>query len=292
MKNYGKTLSQLIFMAAAFAFIMIISLGLTFDFSDLKTPIFWIIVGCKLVVAMIVYNIVIFLDQRNQLSNPETLLFQTLATNQLRVAEIYNKKVFKELEQAVERENTNEYIKECNTRLHNVTTRISYNDLFNEKTTKPLSSIEDLCDSFLLSKKKKMFIFKSQKERLLKVVKDIFSGNVKIEEVTAEELLKDKDTNKIPKNSLKYNSKAAKSKQNANKIFNFLISSVVTTAIGFAFVNPDIWGELVKNGLLFVGTIISGYTASYWEGKGKIFVFDYRNKFFKKELDIGNEYKI
>lgn len=282
MKNAGKVLIQLSFLIVAFIFILIISLGITFDLKELATVKFWVVVACKLAVVMIIFNFIILLDQRNQMTDKNSLLFKTMATNQLKIAEIYKQKCFEQLEAAVKTENENNLINKYNCILHNVTTRISYDDLLKDKEIKSLEEIQTLCDKFLLSKK--------QKKQLIEKAQKIVSGKVKIEEVTAEELLKDKEANKIPKNALKYDTKNQKGKQNINKMFNFLVSSIITTAIGFSLVTPNFWTELIKNGLLFVGTIVSGMTTSYWESRQKVAIFDNRNKFFNKNLDIKTEY--
>ena len=63
MKNVGETLLQIIFIVASFILIMLLSLGISWNFEQIKTPEFWVKVASQTTLVTIVFNFVYALDK-------------------------------------------------------------------------------------------------------------------------------------------------------------------------------------------------------------------------------------
>ena len=152
MKNVGETLLQIIFIVASFILIMLLSLGISWNFEQIKTPEFWVKVASQTTLVTIVFNFVYALDKRNKTHDEHSRFFKAYATNRKKIKVIHNNKLYDELDSAVAQENLNILIEKCNNKLHKNCTRINYQDVITEK------SIEELIKENRVSTKRKLWM--------------------------------------------------------------------------------------------------------------------------------------
>src|SRR5690554_2588252 len=130
MNNVKKVIWQVVFILVAFIFILLLSLGIDFVFDEFLKVSFWVVVACKLVITMFIFNIVLFMFTRNELQNKDGLLYKTVVLNKQKIDIFYERgDLYDKLEEAVKAENKKNLIAKYNEKLHKVTTRISYKDL-------------------------------------------------------------------------------------------------------------------------------------------------------------------
>jgi len=129
MKNIFETLTQLLFILMGFIVIVLLYLGITLDFTQIKTIAFWVKVSVQLVFTMIVFNTVYTMDRTKRMHNSESRFFKAYATNRMKVKYLEKEKLYDELEKAVKQENADRLEKKCNRKLHRLCTRINYSDV-------------------------------------------------------------------------------------------------------------------------------------------------------------------
>jgi hypothetical protein len=268
-------------------------MGFDFKPEKLKDTSFRVLVGVRLAVTLITYNIVFGIDNRNRRTAEDTKYYVTLATNKLKVDAIYNEKKFPELDKAVDDENGESYQKACNEKLHKITSRLSYQDV------KDCADMEKLYTERLISNKKdswfkkflrKLFFIKTQREKIDKAVEKIRNGKVRYEEITADDILIDKDSKRDSKQSLKFDFGKFLFWQNVYKIFTFMASTVIMTIIDPNKSTADIWVIILLSLSLMSGAVVSAIMLSYTYVKIRTGVFDRRNKFLLRRMDIRAEY--
>ena len=79
-------------------------------------------------------------------------------------------------------------------------------------------------------------------------------------------------------------------KRNSIKSTTFLICSIITATISFSFVAPNFWTALLTNFTLFLGATVSGFVDSSKSIKLKTALYEKRNQFLHKYLDLSVEY--
>lgn len=279
MKNHVfETVTQMLFLVLFTLLVVFISLGIKQDFSRLKTTEFWIEVGAQLAVTMVIFNIVHSMDKRNRMHDEKSRFYKAYATNFLRIKEIESKKLYEELDKVVEQKNQELLEKKCNDKLHKLCTRVFYKDVI---TNEPIE--------YVISKHK---VFKKREKRFTKLVMKIRTGRIKIKEVKAETFLQDKELLFDKAEIYDFNNAVVELKRNVEKAITFLFCSIIGATITFSFVNPNFWTALVTNLSLFIGAAMSGFFSSAKDIKRKTALYEKRNTFLLKYLDLSVEYKV
>ena len=174
-----ETLSQIIFLLVFTIFAILVSLGISQDFSVLATTEFWVQIASQLVLTMTIFNIVHGMDLRNRMHNEDSRFFKSFATFRLRVKEIDTQKLYDKLDVAVEEKNKERLIKKCNDKLHRLCTRVNYEDVI---TQDPVD--------YLINKFK---VFEKREKKFKKLVEKIRTGRIRVVPVKAEVFLQDKE---------------------------------------------------------------------------------------------------
>lgn len=271
-----ETLSQIIFLLVFTIFAILVSLGISQDFSVLATTEFWVQIASQLVLTMTIFNIVHGMDLRNRMHNEDSRFFKAFATFRLRVKEIDTQKLYDKLDIAVEEKNKERLIKKCNDKLHRLCTRVNYEDVI---TQEPVD--------YLINKFK---VFEKMEKKFKKLVEKIRTGQIRVVPVKAEVFLQDKEVIFNKDEVYDYSEVAHLLKRNTIKAVTFLVCSIILATITFSLVSPNFWTALVTNFTLFLGATISGFYTASTEIKIKTGLYETRNLFLRKYLDLSIEY--
>ena len=286
MKDLTKTISQVLFIIIGFVFIVLITSGFSFNSQELKSLEFWGEVVIKEVVLLVFFNIIYDIDRRNRTENETSAFHKQMCTRQLRVKEIYDKKMFNELRQAVKDENKQRLNDEITRRLHKVTVRVSADDLpgENEKTT---------LGEWIVSMKNKYQLNGKIVEKLEKVAGKIFEGKIKVYFITEDDILLDYDQEYARKRKkMSFNKKGMKVGQTAIKGASFLVSAVVMTCVTFAPVPLDaLWQSLLMNVMLLLSAFISGIASSAESVAAQTDIIKRQNLFLNGRMGLTKIYK-
>ena len=201
-----------------------------------------------------------------------------IATNRLRIKEIERLKLYKELDDAVKSENQEILKERCNVMLHRLTTRIDYDIVMEDVEIKEL-----LKENNVLPKKKK---------RLTKLIKRIRAGAIKIKHpIKSDYFLNDKELANLNPAEYNYSEVALVIRRNISKIITFLACSIIIATISFSFTTVDFWTTFVTNFTLLLGAMTSGFTRAYKDVQLKTAIYEKRNRFLIRRLEIGVEYE-
>ena len=276
-KHIFETATKIIFLILFAIVVILISLGIKQDFSRLKTVVFWTETGAQLLATMIIFNIVYSIDLNNRMHDKTSRFFIAYATNILRIKEIESKKLYDDLDNAVSLKNEEILIKKCNSLLHKLCSRVCYEDVITEE------HIEYIINKFRVAKKRE--------KKFIKLVKKIREGRIKITTVKAETFLQDKEALFEKYDVYDFNNFMYEFRRNSEKVVTFLICSIITSTLTFSFVSPNFWAALLTNFTLFLGATVSGFMSSAKSIKRKTALYEKRNQFLHKYLDLTNEYK-
>lgn len=275
MKNIFETITQLLFILMGFIVILLLYLGISLDFAQVKTVEFWIKVSVQLAFTMIVFNTVYTMDRNKRMHNSGSRFFKAYATNRMKVKYLEKEKLYDELEEAVKEENADRLEKKCNRKLHKLCTRINYSDVIGSK------SIEELITENEVNKRIK---------RLTKLINKIRAGEIKIRELKSKSFLGDKEITGMEYEEYDYNETVYELKRNVKKGVIFLISSIMASSITYAFVSPNFLLAFINNVTLLIGAAFSGFVSSAQNVKKKTLIYEKRNAFLLRYLNISEEY--
>lgn len=281
MKNKGaifRTVTQLIFILAAFIMSIIIANGFSLNFDNIWSFEFLVSVLTKLAVTMITYNMVFSIDNGNRRRADNTKYYNTLMTNRLKIEHIYKEKRIDDLDKALKDYNHETYIKECNRLIHKCTSRLNFNDIDFDT----IVTVDEIMEKYKISKK--------IAKKLLKRIRTIQNGKVNYDIVEVDDILIDKDERKDRSPSMVFNSGIYILKQNLIKAVLFLVSTVLLTIVSPSNGDINIWAELVKNATLLLGGTVSAMTLSLNYIKIRTDIFEQRNRFLLSRMDINISY--
>lgn len=282
MKKYfnARVLAQGAFILLALVFVIIYTLGFTFDWTKLREPGFWVEVAVRLGATMAIYNAMFSIDSSTRRLATSGRYYEVLATNRIRVDRIYRENLFGALDEAVKAENEERKKRAVNRVLRRVSSRLSYEDVIDQ----PAEKLDEICRAYLLTDK--------QKAKLKKTLRKIYSGGVKYEAITADDLLIDKEHDKDRRESLKVDLGAFVLKQNIIKAVMFVLTTIAMSAISRAETNLDLVYVIISNAVLVGGACASAIAMSYNYLKLRTSVFERRNIFLSKRLGLTDEFKI
>lgn len=272
-----RTIAQLLFVAVAFVLAIAITMGFRFDVAALKDVGFWVEVSIKLAATLIIYNTVFGIDNNARRQIEDSKYYVTLATNRLRVREIYRAKLFGELDKAIDAENKEKHEQKCNQMLRCVSRRVSYGDIDWENP-----DIEALSKKLLLSPR--------VANKLKKVITRIANGAVTYPTVEPDDILVDKDGVKDSPPSIVFDVKKFVLKQNLFKSLSFLLSTMAMTIVSFSATKMDFWAAVLTNSILLLGAVVSGISFSFNYIKTRTEIFEQRNRFIERRMGITVEY--
>lgn len=277
--NFNSIL-RLIFVLVSFLIVVYASMGLEFSFDKLIDLNFWFVCVVKLFVVLAIHNTISGTFSGILRGNEDSKYFVTLATNRLRVDEVYKQNDFSKLDKAIREENDDEYKSACNSALRNVTTRMSYSDLDLEGLSK--EKIKDTCEKYMLNWWQSFWL----KRAILKIAK----GKIKYDVLVPDHILKDKDSERDKPISAAFNMSRFIVKQNRNKVITFVVSTVAMTIVSFGQTDMTIWQALLTNSILLLSSVISGVTMATSYIKTRTLVFEQRNRFLARRMGINIEY--
>jgi len=271
------TVMQLALILAAGALVIFASMGLRFNPEKLGELDFWQNVMLKMIAVIAIFNAIFSIYSSLLRQTSDSKYYDVMATNRIRIDEIYKRKLFAELDAAIAEENKDALIAECNEILRRTTSRLSYNDLDLDNLDIPA-----LCGKYLLNRR--------QSRRLRRAVMKIANGKVRHEAMKADHILKDKDGDKDKPISATYDLRRFLLRQNILKGAQFIVASVIFAALSFGQVDMTFWQALLTNGILFINAMVSGISFAYSYIKTRTAVFEQRNRFLDRRMGITTVY--
>ena len=278
VKNTLETLSQILFLTFFAILVILVSLGIRQDFSAIKTAEFWTEVLVRLTITIVLFNVIYHIDMRNKTHDTDSRFYRAYATNRLRVKVIEDEDRYKDLDEAVESERQDLLEQKCDVLLHRYCTRLSYSKIINDK------SIEELFDEFKVTQKKK------KRVKLYKLIEEIRAGEITIKPINPQLFLRDKELVHIPDTSYDYSEFLLGVYRNAEKILWFIVCSVFIATITFSLTTVDFWTTFVSNFTLFLSAVVSAFMSASKDLKRKTAIYEKRNLFIKRRLNISVEY--
>ena len=276
--NYLQTFSELAFIVLGFFLVVLISLGISLDFSRVKTAIFWVEVCGQFGLTMITFNFIYYIDRRNRMHDIKSRFYISWATNKLRILKIENEKLYDKLDEAVELENLDRLKKKCNRKLYKLCSRISYEEVI-DMTKTP----EQILVDFRVADK--------NKTKMLKLINQIRSGQIKIKKITSQVFLIDKELSLSRGEEYDFNNTCVELERNGTKAISFLICSILSVSILFSLAMPNFWISLFKNVTFIFGAIVSGFSSSRKNIKLRTSIYERRNVFLQRYLNLTEKYE-
>lgn len=281
MRNVFETILQVFLGIAAFVVSLLITLGISSDFTRVSTAAYWIEVAAGAGLMLVIYNMIYIMDQNNRARNTRSRYYVAFQTNRLRMNFIQENKLYEQLEQAVKDENEERYIKKCTKLIHRITSRTSYEDI---KNCNGIEEVNNLSERLLLKKR--------GKKKLARLYTKITSGKIKIKEIKTDNLLRDKEITSTEPEQLDYSDAALETKRNIQKVLSFILFSVISAVFTFSLTSVPFWQAFVKNVTMFFGAAISGFASSRGKTNFKTSIYENRNTFFERRLGITEKFEI
>ena len=285
-KETINTISQFAFIILMFIVVIFVSLGISLDFARIKTAQYWIEVSIQVVMTMTAFNMVYYLDRNNKMHEKSSRFFVAYMSNRLKISDLENKRLFDELDKAVESENKERLISKVNSLLHKICTRILYEDVMENLTPEAEEPtylpVEELAKKHRVSEKRV--------KKFYKLVNKIRAGEIRVKPIKSASFLKDKELIKVDFETYDYSESLFDLQRNGTKLLTFVICGLIMASIGFSFVSPDFLRALLTNLTVIVGACVSGFMSSKKSIKMKTRLYEARNSFLKRRLNITVEY--
>jgi len=256
-------------------------MGFKIDFTGIDKA-FIVKVAINLAVALLCYNTVFSMFFGNLARNQYCRYFIAVATKKMRVGKIYEEKKFDELETAVTKKNVADLLELQNYKIRRVCQRLSYNDIKDITQDNINEKLDGFSKTYTLNKR--------GRKQLKKVIVKIISGKIKIDELTSNDILTERESVKLSLNRLKFYSKRRAVKRNVIKSVKFLITTIILAIITFKPADSSIWEVIVNNLSLFLSAAFSGSMAAASESKYTTELYEEHNKFIMQNLEIRDEY--
>jgi hypothetical protein len=273
-----ETLIKLAFIALLFVVVMLVSLGVELDFTRLADVDYWVQVSLKLVFTMIVFNMVCTSHVRTKSRNENSRFFLAYATNNMKIKEIQNNDLYDALTDAVKLENEDLYIKKCTSKLRNVSMRLTY-----EEVLENIDNLPELANKYKIVGK--------HYKKLEKVAYKVVSGKYHIKEVKDTMFLRDNELNYKDDSLITFSVVKDKVGGNISKVIIFMVVSMFLQILIYQFYMPDFWTWFITNLTLFIGAVVSGFFEANREIRLKTAMYEERNAFLKRRLNINVVYK-
>lgn len=273
-----ETLSKIALTAFMFVVIMLISLGIELDFSKLYKVSFWITVGTQLAFVMIVFNMVATSHSRTKSKNKNSRFYSAYATNMLRIKDIEDNKRYDDLTEAVNKENEELYKQKCNDKIHAITSRLGYNEIVEN-----IDNMNHLCEKYRITGR--------SAKRLKKVACKVISGSYHFPRIKDKMFLKDKELSSSNKSMIAFNVAGDKFKGNTWRTITFLSITILINVIGYKYNSVDFWTWVITNLTLVISAIVSGFYEGHREIQLRTAMYEERNAFLQKHLDLNIKYE-
>ena len=288
-KNILEVTTQFLFITFMFVVVIIVSLGLTLDFARVKTVSFWVETTLQFLMSMTVFDTVFGLSKRNKIHDTTGRFYKAYATNRLRIRHLEKNKMYKELDEACQKENNERVIKKCNDKLYKLCSRLCYDDIMEDKPINEIIEFYKVAeDKYVFFQKLRNKLKRNKFERLAKKIRN---GNIRVKPVKSVSFLLDCENCAVSNDNCDINVFLENLSRNTKKSFTFLLSSFVIAIIGFSFYSPNFLKTLLTNITLVLSACVSGFRYANNSVKYHTALYENRNSFLHKYLDLTIEYK-
>lgn len=276
VKNVLETVAQGLLIFFTFILVVLISLGITFEFEKVSTWEFWVEVLGQFVLTMITFNIIYALERKKRTHDKSSRFFQAYATNHLKIRYIEKNKLYDDLDRAVEEETLLRVKDKCNKKLYKYCSRLTYDDVIGDE------SIEDILKAYRVLPK--------NYGKLTKLILKIRAGEITVKKIESQSFLSDKELITSDFDKYDFSEFEVEFKRNLFKSATFIGLSFILAIIGFSFVFSNFLLALIKNTTFVCGGIVSGITSAIKNVKMRTGIYENRNKFLTRYLDVCVEY--
>lgn len=288
MKKAFETITQFILIAFLFGLVQLAVLGVTLDFSRVATWEFWVEVLGQFALTMTTFNVIYYLHRSKKTHDTGSRFYVAWQTNKLRVRQIEEQKLYDELDKAVENENLNRLKEKCNRKICKLCSRISYDEVITDKP------IDELFEEYRVItknlRKVAKFFERVRAHRLRKLIEKIRAGKIKVRKINAKIFLTDRELSSNKYDNYDINNALSEIKRNTDKAVAFFLCAILLAVVGFSFVLPYWWLALLKNITFVLSGIVSGISSAHKNVKMRTSIYENRNRFFSKNLNITVEY--
>lgn len=273
-----KSFTSLIFALISLILVIIVSLGISLDFQKLATAEFWLEVFIKWCLTMILFNLAFEYDKQNKVHDTDSRFYSAFATLKLRIREIHKEKRYEALNGAIALKNENNIKELWSARLHKYCYHVNYDDITAE------TDFNALADKLAITKGRKRFIKVCEQIRQGAEYKRF--GLFPYKPIKEEYFLKDNELSRISTDKFEYSEKEETAKRNLSKSTMFFLVSVISAIITYSFFTENFWGELVSNLFTMFSAMASGFSYSARNIKDKTQIYENRNDFLERYLNI------
>lgn len=278
-----KSFTSLIFGLFSLILVIFVSLGIGLEFDKLVTASFWLEVFIKWCLTMILFNIAFEYDKQGRVHDTDSRFYSAFATLKLRIKEIHKEKRYDALNEAIALKNENNIKDLWTARLHKYSSHINYDDIITEE------DLNALANKLAIKKHKRKFIKLCEQIKRGSEYKKY--GLFPYKPIKEEYFLKDNELSVISNDKFNYSAKEETVKRNLTKSAMFLVVSIISAIITYSFITENFWGELVSNLFTMVSAIVSGFSHSASDIKNKTQIYENRNDFLERYLNITTNYK-
>ncbi|MEG2116299.1 MAG: hypothetical protein RRZ69_01290 [Clostridia bacterium] len=269
-----KTVIQLMFLVVAMVFVVMITLGIEFDLTRLKDTRFWVECVCKLIVSLLVFNVVFEIDCQNRRLDDSSRYYAIKLKYRDFIDRLYSEKKYGTFEVALLAKNEKYREETFNKYLHHKgSSRLQMSDF---KDIKNIDEVQKICETKLLNAK--------TTNKVKKVMVKILNGDIKVHEVTVDEILLDKVGTSMNEDGMRFNTHKFKVMQNTTKVWTYLASAIGFTIIQITSIYTGFVNAILTNGFLIMSATVSAMLNS------KKFIqlltnkYDDITRFFQKDV--------
>nr|DAU28813.1 MAG TPA: hypothetical protein [Caudoviricetes sp.] len=286
MERLFKNIINIIFALLALVVTVIVSLGINLSWEALKTPSFWLEVFIKWALTMVIFNLVFEYDIHSRTHDVKGRFYKSFANLQVKIAYIHKNKLYSDLDNALSKKNTQLECDLWTERVHKVCCKLNYADIADTDDT-----VEEIAARERITRKRKIRQLKKLCEQIRAGERYKKFGIIPFKPIKEEYFLKDNELSKISTDRFNYSAGGEATKRNFSKSFTFLLMSVVGAAVSYSFYMPNFLSALIVNLSTIAGAIVAGFTSSARDIKMRTQIYENRNAFLERYLNITEEWK-
>lgn len=277
-----RTLLEVFVIVLCLTLAVFITSGIETHFENLATIDFWVSVGIRVAVTMVVFNATYNIDIQNRRADKRKLFYKVIATKQLKIKRIKDENRFEELKAAVKAENTEIYQQECDAYLHRkASPYIDYKDI-----PKGAEAIEEWLSKVVADHGIKGW----REKRLRRAVWRIVRGDLNVKQLTDQDILNSVATDTFRKAPIVFSSGKELLRQNLLKFIPYFAGVIALSVFSMGEPDSNIWVVLVTNLLLILSATVSGSTQAGRAVAHQTIVLERQNNMLVSRMGIEDEY--
>lgn len=240
--------------------VTVLASSLVMNPDRINEPKFWLIVGMKILMSVLAFNISYF-NVTTSLRTSDKALLDTYDNYHTYVERVVKKRLHAIVKRHIQETNKDRFVFNATMEIQKITNAIDYYDVINNKG-KTESLIISLAADYRLSKR--------EIRRLKAIVKKVLNGRIKYEKITYNHVMLNINESKQEHAKMRVNEGASLLIRNITMVATSTITSILFTIFALTEIG-NWWWEIVANGANILLAIISAYFF------GASFIKKYRN---------------